>query len=346
MDGEISELLKRKSLHSEEKKKLYEEVTDEDKYKSMKTDDLIKVADLLKYWARYDLVIHKFLAKERDRAESYRYLANEYKKEANSLTKPLRDERLDNYKYLMEYSKNAEKEAERIEKLQAAAAAAAAVEIVAAQPPLPIAPAAAAAASSRLWEPHPAEAEHHRRHRAATAAAAAAVEVQFTPQVLEQRASFRDLNYLPPPPWRSDQKPDGTLYYLNQDTHEEMMPIQHIKGGIKFINLETGDIMDTLNPDSQPVSQTITNPKLEYTGIIRTSQPRSNRRLAAAEAAADGGGYKKRKSNRIRPRARARKHKWSLKYKRSIDCKHPKGFSQRQHCKYGRKNMRKLTRKK
>ncbi len=60
------------------------------------------------------------------------------------------------------------------------------------------------------------------------------------------------------------------------------------------------------------------------------------------------GGYKKRKSNRKHPskRTRTRKHKWSLKYKRSIDCKHPKGFSQRQHCKYGRKNMRKLTRKK
>lgn len=28
--------------------------------------------------------------------------------------------------------------------------------------------------------------------------------------------------------------------------------------------------------------------------------------------------------------------KWSLKYKKSINCKHPKGFSQRQHCKYGR----------
>jgi len=49
---------------------------------------------------------------------------------------------------------------------------------------------------------------------------------------------------------------------------------------------------------------------------------------------------------RTRTRTRTRKHKWSLKYKRSIDCKHPKGFSQRQHCKYGRKNMRKLTRKK
>jgi len=30
--------------------------------------------------------------------------------------------------------------------------------------------------------------------------------------------------------------------------------------------------------------------------------------------------------------------KWSLKYKRSINCNRPKGFSQRQHCKYGRKN--------
>jgi hypothetical protein len=29
--------------------------------------------------------------------------------------------------------------------------------------------------------------------------------------------------------------------------------------------------------------------------------------------------------------------KWSKKYKRSIDCKNPKGFSQKQYCKYGRK---------
>ena len=36
-----------------------------------------------------------------------------------------------------------------------------------------------------------------------------------------------------------------------------------------------------------------------------------------------------------------KKRKWSLKYKRSINCNHPKGFSQKQHCKYGRrKTMR------
>ena len=32
--------------------------------------------------------------------------------------------------------------------------------------------------------------------------------------------------------------------------------------------------------------------------------------------------------------------KWSRKYKRSINCKNPKGFSQRQYCKYGRKNKK------
>jgi hypothetical protein len=31
---------------------------------------------------------------------------------------------------------------------------------------------------------------------------------------------------------------------------------------------------------------------------------------------------------------------WSMKYKKSINCKRPKGFSQRQHCKYGRKTMK------
>ena len=30
---------------------------------------------------------------------------------------------------------------------------------------------------------------------------------------------------------------------------------------------------------------------------------------------------------------------WTMKYKNSINCRKPKGFSQRQHCKYGRKKM-------
>lgn len=35
-----------------------------------------------------------------------------------------------------------------------------------------------------------------------------------------------------------------------------------------------------------------------------------------------------------------KRHKWSLKYKRSINCRRPRGFSQRQYCKYGRKKTK------
>lgn len=50
-------------------------------------------------------------------------------------------------------------------------------------------------------------------------------------------------------------------------------------------------------------------------------------------------------SSRSRKRSKKHRHsqtggKWSLKYKKSINCKRPKGFSQRQHCKYGRKNRK------
>jgi len=54
------------------------------------------------------------------------------------------------------------------------------------------------------------------------------------------------------------------------------------------------------------------------------------------------GGFK-RKSTHRRNRQRGGKtkkingSKWSAKYKRSINCNRPKGFSQRQYCKYGRK---------
>ena len=32
--------------------------------------------------------------------------------------------------------------------------------------------------------------------------------------------------------------------------------------------------------------------------------------------------------------------KWTKKYKKSINCRNPKGFSQKQYCKYGRKKTK------
>ena len=34
------------------------------------------------------------------------------------------------------------------------------------------------------------------------------------------------------------------------------------------------------------------------------------------------------------------KKKWSITYKKSINCNQPKGFSQKQYCKYGRKTVK------
>lgn len=34
---------------------------------------------------------------------------------------------------------------------------------------------------------------------------------------------------------------------------------------------------------------------------------------------------------------KTKKKKWSLKYKKSINCRKPKGFSQKQFCKYRKK---------
>ena len=49
------------------------------------------------------------------------------------------------------------------------------------------------------------------------------------------------------------------------------------------------------------------------------------------------GGKRKTRKNKRKQTA----GKWSMKYKKSINCKKPKGFSQKQHCKYGRKNWSK-----
>jgi hypothetical protein len=40
-----------------------------------------------------------------------------------------------------------------------------------------------------------------------------------------------------------------------------------------------------------------------------------------------------------------KRRRWSLKYKKSINCRRPKGFSQRQHCKYGRKKTQRRRQK-
>jgi len=57
------------------------------------------------------------------------------------------------------------------------------------------------------------------------------------------------------------------------------------------------------------------------------------------------GGKTRRKAKGNKRIKQTKKRKWSLKYKKSINCKRPKGFSQKQHCKYGRKKTRKTKKR-
>ena len=56
---------------------------------------------------------------------------------------------------------------------------------------------------------------------------------------------------------------------------------------------------------------------------------------------------KTKKSNKLiktksknKSKNKSKSKKWSDTYKKSINCKSPKGFSQRQYCKYGRKGVK------
>jgi hypothetical protein len=49
------------------------------------------------------------------------------------------------------------------------------------------------------------------------------------------------------------------------------------------------------------------------------------------------GGKRKQTKLSKRGRKKMKGGKWSIKYKKSINCKRPKGFSQKQYCKYSRK---------
>ncbi len=53
-------------------------------------------------------------------------------------------------------------------------------------------------------------------------------------------------------------------------------------------------------------------------------------------------GTKRKGTKKIGTNGKGRK--WSMKYKKSINCRQPKGFSQKQYCKYGRKTHKKNVR--
>ena len=68
--------------------------------------------------------------------------------------------------------------------------------------------------------------------------------------------------------------------------------------------------------------------------------------LSIGEKEKRGGGIIRKRNKSMKKHSKSKKNKytkkggkWSTKYKKSINCNRPKGFSQKQHCKYGRKKL-------
>jgi predicted ATPase len=117
---------------------------------------------------------------------------------------------------------------------------------------------------------------------------------------------------------------------VNKDFMEHIKSIGSIDGfpTIKYIGnkgqiIEDYDNKRTLNEFINWIESKITN-------VVSKSSASNvyNRILKQTKKKQMGG----RKSNKFR-----NKRKWTRKYKLSINCKRPKGFSQKQYCKYGRK---------
>jgi hypothetical protein len=72
---------------------------------------------------------------------------------------------------------------------------------------------------------------------------------------------------------------------------------------------------------------TTSSPQNVYNRIMKTEKHHTNH------------NYRKTRHNKNRHKKvhRGGKGKWTRKYKASINCSKPKGFSQKQYCKYGRK---------
>lgn len=73
------------------------------------------------------------------------------------------------------------------------------------------------------------------------------------------------------------------------------------------------------------------SPKYGPSGAIAICQKSTKQNYKTGKKFKGGRGRRTRKSKNKKG------GKWTRKYKKSINCKKPKGFSQRQHCKYGRK---------
>ena len=157
---------------------------------------------------------------------------------------------------------------------------------------------------------------------------------------------------------KNNQNKNYTLKQLESDLKSKQKYIDRSKGylqdsierkkkGMKFI---TSIIKKAFNKEIH-IEQISTNPIVKeiYGKFKRVNKYRKDTAGKIEQLSEDNkkeinkyfGGKGGKRRRKTRKRKSNKKRRWSAKYKRSINCRRPKGFSQKQYCKYGRKTRRK-----
>jgi thiol-disulfide isomerase/thioredoxin len=131
---------------------------------------------------------------------------------------------------------------------------------------------------------------------------------------------------------------------INKDYLSSIKHLGNVDGypTIKYIG-KRGTVVEPYEKGERSVSSFITWIESKINNVISTNETSSPenvyKRLVRSEKHTTKSKNKTRHNKTKRnnkTKTRHRGGKWSKKYKDSINCSKPKGFSQKQHCKYGR----------
>ena len=122
-----------------------------------------------------------------------------------------------------------------------------------------------------------------------------------------------------PVPLNTANSVQSVLDYMNEHYY-----ISSLVPNCGVTHLYKSDIKDPLNPTSTLGENSVQKGTRLHARCVLPLNPSS-------------GGNRRKRIRTKKIKITKRPKKWSLKYKKSINCRRPRGFSQRQYCKYGRK---------
>jgi hypothetical protein len=135
------------------------------------------------------------------------------------------------------------------------------------------------------------------------------------------------------------QKPDVNIVAIDKDLFGKLDRIKREPNGfptMRFIT-DSGNIEENYEDSDISLKDRTIDSFVEW---IKLKSGENNITKSEPEAGIFEPEYKIRghRTRRIGgANTKKRGGKWSAKYKRSINCRRPRGFSQRQYCKYSRK---------